>query len=424
MRKSWLLCVLLGTLAWGQAAPGTPPPPAAAPGNAQAPVPMARPQGPPGAQQAPMAPPDTSASVPATAAVITIVGVCPAQPKTAAAKGTTAKPATAGKTPAAKTPAADCKTIITKAEFEKLANALAPNLTPQLRKQLGSILPQLIAMTNAAEKQNLDKTPEFKQKLKFARMQLLSREVTQNIQKEAAKVPEEQIASYYKEHPDSFELFNLDRMFVPRTKQPEAEGKEDKDDDKDAKLTEEQQKAKQAEEKAKADAAEQAMTQLAESLRARAAAGEDFAKLQKEAFDAAGMKIESPTVTMPKVRRSALPPAHVSVLELKVGEVSQVISDNGGHYIYKVNSKDLLTLDQARDEIHSTLTNQRSREMTEKMNSSFHAEPNEAYFGPGGPAMPPRIQNRMNAPSSMAPRQQTPPAAQAPAPQPPAAKPN
>ena len=169
MRKSWLLCVLLGTLAWGQAAPATPPPASRGivgptPGN------MARPQAAP-PQRPPAAPPDTSASVPADAAVITIVGVCPAQPKTAAAKGTTAKPATAAKTPAAKTPAADCKTIITKAEFEKLANALAPNLTPQLRKQLGGVLPQLIAMTSAAEKKGLDKTPEFKQKLKFARMQ-------------------------------------------------------------------------------------------------------------------------------------------------------------------------------------------------------------------------------------------------------------
>jgi hypothetical protein len=60
---------------------------------------------------------------------------------------------------------------------------------------------------------------------------------------------------------------------------------------------------------------------LAESLRARAAAGEDFAKLQKEAFEAAGMKMDSPTVTMPKVRRTGLPPAHAAVFDLKVGEV-------------------------------------------------------------------------------------------------------
>ena len=40
---------------------------------------------------------------------------------------------TTGKESAAKTPAADCKTVITKAEFEKLAEALAPNVTPQLK---------------------------------------------------------------------------------------------------------------------------------------------------------------------------------------------------------------------------------------------------------------------------------------------------
>src|SRR5271165_1019029 len=103
MCKSWVLCVVLGTLAWGQAAPGTPPPAQAgqAPGGMLARPPAAAP------------PPDTSASIPANTAVLTVEGVCPPQPKTAAAKGTTAKAA-----PAAKPPAADCKTVITKAEFE------------------------------------------------------------------------------------------------------------------------------------------------------------------------------------------------------------------------------------------------------------------------------------------------------------------
>src|SRR5579871_6420167 len=105
MRKSWLLCVLLGTLAWGQAAP----PPQAVPGPA-------------GGQ-----PVDTSASVPPDAPVITVNGVCPAQPKTtAAAKGTAAQ------APATKTSAADCKTVNTKAQFEELADALSPKVTPQV----------------------------------------------------------------------------------------------------------------------------------------------------------------------------------------------------------------------------------------------------------------------------------------------------
>src|SRR5438477_11147211 len=121
MRMSWLMCVLLGTLAWGQAMPSAPSPP-----QAEAP------------------PADASAAVPPTAAVITIKGVCPAQPKTAAAKETAAKPASATKTVAAKSPSAECRTVITKAEFETLASHLAPNVTPQMKKQLASLLPQWI----------------------------------------------------------------------------------------------------------------------------------------------------------------------------------------------------------------------------------------------------------------------------------------
>jgi len=314
MRKSWLVCVLLGTLAWGQAAPGTPPP-----AQAGTPDNMAKPQ----------APADTSAAVPPEAPVITVNGVCPAKPKPAAAKtaaGTAAKPAT--ETKAAAT--ADCKTVITKAQFEKLASGVAPNMTPQLKKQLASVLPRLIAMSNAAEKKGLDKSPRFAETMKFAKMQILTNELQRSIQEEAAKVPPEDVEKYYKDHPDTFEQFNLDRLFVPRTKQ-ETEAKEDEDKDKGEKLSEDAQKAKEAAEKAKADEAEQAMTKLAESLHARAAAGEDFPKLQKEAFEAAGMKIDSPTVNLPKVRRTGLPPAHAAIFELKQGEVSQVINDSGGH---------------------------------------------------------------------------------------------
>ncbi len=69
------------------------------------------------------------------------------------------------------------------------------------------------------------------------------------------------------------------------------------------------------------------MTKLADALRERAAAGKDFTKLQKEAFAAAGMKIESPTVNLPKIRRTGLPQGHATVFDLKVGEISQAISD-------------------------------------------------------------------------------------------------
>lgn len=393
MGKSWLLCALLASMAWGQALPPTAP-------------------------ATPPAPEDTSASVPADAPVLTIEGVCPPQPKPAAAKGAAAKP---DSTKASASPA-DCKTVITKTQFEQLANNLAPNITPQMKKQLASVLPRLMAMANDAKKQGLDKTPQYNERMKFRTMQVLAEELQQKIQEKAANVPDADIEKYYKDHPENFEQYNLDRLFVPRTKQASAELKNE--GEKNGKLSEDEQKAKEAAEKAEAEQNEQAMTKLADDLRARAAGGEDFLKLQKDAFEAAGMKIESPTVNLPSTRRTSLAPSHAAVFDLKPGEVSPVISDAGGHYIYKLNSKTEEPLDQAKTEIHGRLQNERMRESMEKLNSSFKVETNEAYFGPGGPgAMPPRP---IRPTQGMRPG--TPPAgaaSQPPTPaQPPAAKPN
>jgi hypothetical protein len=390
MRMSWLLCVLLVAMAWGQAAPSTPSP---AP---------------------PAAPPDNSASVPDNAVVITVVGVCPAQPKATAAKTPVPKSATPAKS-AAKT-GDDCKTTITKGEFEKLAKAVAPNpagpLSPQLKRQLAGVLPRLIALSEYAKKQGLDKKPEFAETMKFVKMQVLANQLQREIQQQAADIPESEMDKYYKENPQTYEQYSLERIFVPRTKQ--ADNEVNADAEKDEKLTEEQKKAKEAAEKAKADEAEQSMTKLAEYLHGKAVGGEDFTKLQKEAYDAAGMKIDSPNVKMPNVRRTGLPPAHAAVLDLKAGEVSQVISDAGGHYIYKMVSKTEIPLDQVKTEIHNKLQNDHMRERMDKLNNSFKSDTNEAYFGPSGGSMPPIHMPRPRPGTAPGP-QPTPPPAQPPA---------
>jgi hypothetical protein len=166
------------------------------------------------------------------------------------------------------------------------------------------------------------------------------------------------------------------------------------------------------------------MTKLADDLRTRAAAGEDIVKLQKEAFEAAGMKIESPTVNLPNIRRTASPPGHAGIFDLKPGEVSQVISDAGGHYIYKMNSVTEMTLDQATNEITGKLKSDRMKEEMDKLNNSFKVEKNEAYFGPDtGPVPPPRgprpgpgMRPGMQPPGAAQPPAA--PSSQAPAPQP------
>jgi len=429
MGKSWLLCVLLGTLAWGQAQSGTA---LASPGPAQQTPAQQAPMQAPGAATKPPAP-APAPEVPESAVVLTIKGVCPPAAKTA----TGAKTAMA--TAAAKKPA-DCKTEITRAQFEKIASGISPTVTPQLKRQLETALPRFMAMSEAAKAKGLENSEQYKETLKLAKMQILTTALQRSLQDEADKVSPTDVESYYKKNPEAYEQFSLDRLFIPRYKTLETEDKDEKDDAKDKddkdnqKETEEKQKAKEAEEQAKREKGEQELNKLADTLRERAAAGEDFTKLQKEAFEASGTKVESPTVNLPKVRRTGLPPAHATVFDLKVGEVSTVISDNGGHYVYKVVSKEVLPLDQPlQTEIHNKLKSERLKEMTDKYTNSFQAIPNEAYFGqmpagmPGRPGMnqgapPPHMRPQMAPPAGP---QSAPPSTQAPSqPAPPPSKPD
>jgi hypothetical protein len=409
MRKSWLVCVFMGTLAWGQAQPAAP-----------------------AAQSMPAAAPKeaTPEEVPMSAAVITIKGVsCPEFSHAASTTAAAKTGAAAGKTgaTAAKKPT-DC--VITRGEFEKLTKALQQGPTPlnaQQKRTLANQLPSAIAMSEMAKKKGIDKTEGYTETLKFVKMRILAQKMQDSVREDADKVPDAKIEKYYKDNPEAYEQFSLDRLFVPKNKQPSAEEKEEakKDEakDKDEKLTDEQQKAKEAADKAKQEKGEKEMTELAESLRQRAVAGEDFVKLQKDAFEAAGTKVENPTVNLPKVRRTGLPPAHAAVFELKVGEVSAVISDNGGHYIYKVVTKEVLPLDQVKEEIHNKLKGEQLKEMMDKYTNSYQAVTNEVYFGPApppGPARRPRM-TPPGAPQGAA--QPATPPAPAPAPQAPA-KPN
>ena len=398
MRKSWLLCVLLSTITWGQAPPGT-----------AAPTPMA-PQAPNAAPQAAPAP-----EVPEDAVVMTITGVCPATSTTASKAASSTDAKAPAKTAAAKKPA-DCKTVLTRRDFEKIAGGLAPTITPQLKRQLGSKLPQFMAMSEAAKKKGLDKTDAYKQNLKLAQMQILTQQLQRSVQEEADKVTPDMEKDYYEKNKEAYDQFSVDRLFVPKNKQETQEPAEADS----PKLTDEQQKAKDEADKAKQEQGEQELTKLADTLRERAAKGEDFTTLQKEAFAAANMKMDAPTVNLPKVRRTGLPPAHAAVFDLKVGDVSQVISDNGGHYVYKVVSKETLPLDQVTQEIHNTLKNQRMKDMMEKYTSSYHVDQNEAYFGAPGPqgpmgrpGAPSRMPRPMPAPAQAQP-QSAPPAQQAP----------
>ncbi len=352
MRSQCLVCVLLAGLAYGQAAQPATPPAAGAK-----------------AEQSTSAAPDKAPEVKVGPddAVITLKGFC--------ADATQQGDA--------------CKTAITRAQFDKLVDALQPGMPPALRRQLATRYSQVLKMSTAAEKRGLDKGPAFEEKMYFARMQILSQELGRALQEDSGKVADGDIEDYYKKNEASYEQATFARIYVPRAKQIAPSAAKPKADTEAGAKSAATANAEQAPAEAQKRAAEEAMKKVAADLRERAAKGEDPDKLGKEAYAAAGLPGNAPSTKMEKMRRTMLPANHQAVMDLKPGEVSELISDpNNGYYIYKMVGKETLSLDAVKPEIIKVISGQRYRDTMQSFQGNIDL--NDAYFGPTrNPAQPP-----------------------------------
>src|SRR5450755_810594 len=352
MRSKYLVCLLLVSFVYGQAAPPTTPPAPGAKTEAAAPAAADK------APEVKVGPDDT---------VITLKGFC----ADASQQGDA------------------CKTAVSRAQFEKLAEALQPGMSPAIRRQLATAYSRMLRMSNAAEKRSLDKQPKFDEMILFARMQILSQELSHALQEDSNKVSDSDIEDYYKKNAANYEQATFARIFVPRTKRVVTAAAKPKTGAAAGAKPAAKASGPQPATEAQKQASEEAMTKLAASIRARAAKGEDPDKLQKEAYTAAGLPGNAPNTKMEKVRRTTLPTNHQSVMDLKPGDVSEVISDpNSGHYIYKLVSKETLTLDATKTEIRTAISSQRYRDSMQGFQGNVDL--NDAYFGPTrAPGIPP-----------------------------------
>jgi hypothetical protein len=358
MKNYGLVCLLLTAMAWGQATNSTP-------------APAARQSGAPGAAApADSQAPDASNVAPDTP-VITINGSCENPPADNAADS-------------------NCKTVITRADFEKIMDAVQPNMPPRARRQFAARYSNALVMSQKAHEMGLDQGPKFEERMSLARIQILSQALSQAVQEKAGQISDKDIEDYYQNNTAAYEEVDLQRIFIPHSQLLPA-----------SKI-----KLSGAAEQKRQKDAEEVMEKEADKLRARAVAGEDFAKLQAEAFQLAGLKTKPPTTKMGKERRNNLPPAQASIMELKAGEISKVFSDQSGYFIYKIGVKDVEPLDdKVKEEIRGTMRTQRVQEQMQAVQKSGTPTLDEAYFGPEmapahGPALPPPAPSQAPKPAS------------------------
>lgn len=242
--------------------------------------------------------------------------------------------------------AADCKTVITQAQFEKIIDAIQPNMPMRTRREFALRYADALVMAQKAEEMGLDKGTNYEEQIKLARIQALSLDLKNVIQARASQISEKDVEDYYQNNVAKFEKAHVERIYIPGNRQPSV-----------------------AAEKKLSNTGvgehpfdfEQMLKDATNNLRVRAVAGEDFTKLQADAYEVAGIKSTPPATSM-LIRRTSLPPNQYFVMDLKPGEISPVLADANGYVIYRVDNKEVLPLDQTREEIKATLRSQRIQE--------------------------------------------------------------
>ena len=333
-QKFHQLCAILllsSLAAWAQETPKPAAPPPLKPSNPEQST--AKPE------TAAPKPEAAAAAVPADAPVITIKNLCGPQ------------------TDVGTTSSKDCATTISKQQFEQLMNAVVPKarraeLPNSMKQNMGRQLGQLLVMVHAAEQRGLEKDPEVQQRLKIQHDSGLAQALTMKLQEDSTPSDAE-VEKYYKDNPSAFEEVTLQRLFIPK-----AVASKDKPVDAIA-------------EKAAAD-----------KLRAHAAAGEDFDKLQKEAYAGNANPQAAPSTQMGGRRHGGLPPDQdAAVFALKQGEVSPLYDTPGGYTVYKLIGKRTVPLVEVKEEISRKLQQQKFKDTMTSLTDSSPVTLNEAYFG-------------------------------------------
>jgi len=267
----------------------------------------------------------------------------------------------------------DCKTVITRAQMDSIIDLLAPGTPQDARPQFAIKYTRLLAASGVARREHLEKNPgvanELEAQLKLARMQVLANTLYHQMQEQAENVPTSEIQKYYADHQANFDQGEVWRLYVPRSI---------------ARTSGQPLDASAI--KAKAD-----------ELRERAAAGEDFDQLQREAYKDLGINVTPPPTKLNMVRRTSLPQDEAKVFDLNVGELSPVLESGGALVILKLESKQSIPVESAGPEIKSILQRDHLQRELQSAANNVKAQFNLKYldmpsapelFPPAGVAQP------------------------------------
>ncbi len=248
---------------------------------------------------------------------------------------------------------------MTAAQFDEFVKAFPPQVQqmasgPQRHDFVEKII-QIKLAAKEASRQGLDARPVVKQQLAFERDQVLAGALFQDMLANM-KISDADVQKYYDEHKADFETVKADHILIrfKGSAVPLGKGKKE--------LTEEEALVK------------------AKEVQKRLAAGEDFAKVEKEETD-------DTSGPLPQFTHGQMVKEFDQVaFSLPVGKVSDPVKTVFGYHIIKVISRDTKTMEQARPDIVAKIRPEVAKKEMDDLRAKGNVTMDENFFKAGASA--------------------------------------
>jgi hypothetical protein len=248
--------------------------------------------------------------------------------------------------------ASGCRTVVTKAEMEDLLRVVQPNASPAEQHQFEINYLRLAAAAGEAQRRHLEADPQVTEQIrtqeKLVRTQVLANALYRSVEKQANDAPAAELEKYYEDHRDDYKQEEILRVYIPKT--PSA---------------------------VYGQAADlEILKAMAEDVRKRALAGEDFDALQRDVFVNLGIKTVPPATKVTVTKLTKLPAAEMPVLGLDAGSVSDVVETAVSFVVLKMASRGVIPLESAKADVVDAVQHERMqaqiREITENGKTQFN----------------------------------------------------
>lgn len=230
----------------------------------------------------------------------------------------------------------DDGTKFTMGDFKKILMVLPPENQKRALQDRPNFMKQWALMHKLAKMAETDKLDELsptKEMLEYNRTMVLMNATLTNALNHASVEPDE-IVNYYNDHKQDYKQIHLRAIYISFSK----------------KLTEEQAKAK------------------GEKLLAEIRGGADFIKLVKENSDDETSRAKDGDFLTLRHGDNVPDAMRAAVFKLQKGEVSDLVRQPNGFYIFRADEVTFRPLSEVRDEVFTKLKEDRYREWLDKTN--------------------------------------------------------